>query len=39
MWEGLRPVSGILEMELYPGTESDVCTSAFATSVSVSDKT
>ena len=37
VWGGPRPVSGISEMAPYAGTGSDVCTKAFATSVSVSD--
>ena len=34
---GPRPVSGIAKMAPYAGTGSNVCTKAFATSVSVSD--
>ena len=37
VWGGPRPVSGIAEMVPYAGTGSDVCTKAFAMSVSVSE--
>ena len=38
MWGGREPVSGILEMALYPGTGSNVWKRAFSMSVSASKK-
>ena len=37
VWGGPGPVSYIYEMAPYAGTGSDVCTKAFATSVSISE--
>ena len=38
VWGGPGPVSGISEMAPYAGTGNNVCTKAFATSESVSEK-
>ena len=39
VWGRPGTVSGILAMELHPGTRSDVCTRVFASSVSVYENT